>query len=71
MYVYLCHHLLHLIHRPVIQYSSAYGVNVSLAVVCILPDDGNCWSSAYLTYNINSTYTHKLLKLILLFTLIP
>ena len=40
--------------RVVTQQSSAYGVNVSLAVVNILPELGSYWSSAYFIY---SNYT--------------
>ena len=37
--------------RALIQQSSAYGVNVSLADVRIFPEVGSRWSSAYLIYS--------------------
>ena len=36
-----------------IQRTSAYGVNVSLAVVRILPGGGNCSSTTYLVYSMH------------------
>ena len=60
MYVHpVCVHMTISIHvhmfvkYVVTQQSSAYGVNVSLAVVSILPEVDNCWSSAYFIYNNN------------------
>ena len=44
-------HMHMLVKYIVTQQSSAYGVNVSLAVVGILPELGSCWSSAYFIYN--------------------
>ena len=40
------------VYGALIQQSSAYGVNVSLADVRILPEEGNCCSSAYFICNI-------------------
>ena len=51
VYTWLSIHMHMFVKYIVTQQSSAYGVNVSLAVVGILPEVDNCWSSAYFIYN--------------------